>query len=41
MKGQGKLKRLLKRNRNVYESLQDEREELMKEIVMYSEMVKK
>ena len=38
---QGKLKRLFKRNRNVYESLKDEREEVMKEIVMYSEMMSK
>ena len=41
MQQQGKLKRLLKRNRNVYESLQDERTELMKEIVMYSEIIEK
>ena len=36
---QGNLKRLLKKNRNLLESLQDERAQIMDDIVMYSEMV--
>lgn len=36
---QGNLKRLLKKNRNLLESLQDERAQVMNDIVMYSEMM--
>ena len=37
---QGNLKRLLKKNRNLLESLQDERSQIMDDIVMYSEISK-
>lgn len=38
---QGNLKRMLKKNRNLLGSLQEERAQIMDDIVMYSEMVSK
>ena len=40
LKQQGKLNRLLKRNRNIFESLQEERNQIIKDIRAYAQMVK-